>query len=77
MSAVLLKPGQNAGMDDETLLLQQSDFPISCKRGNTGTPADWHVYPHCEWSSVRVASTLDQVTLTADFSVPGYSPVNG
>lgn len=73
-SALLMRPGQDAGMDDETFMLTLKDFRIACRRGSTGAPTDWHIYDHCAWNTVRVASTLDSVTLTADFSVPGYAP---
>lgn len=74
MSAILLKPGQQAGMDNEDFMLGLKSFQISTRRGSTGQPSDWHVYNECAWNTVHVASTLDQVTLTSDFSVPGYSP---
>jgi hypothetical protein len=74
MSAILLKPGQDANMDNEDFLLSQKSFQISTRRGMSGNPTDWHVYDMCAWNTVHVASTLDQVTLTADFSVPGYAP---
>lgn len=76
MSAIVLKPGQDAGMDDETYLLGIDDFKVSCRRGApSGTGLyRWFVYQHCGWNTIRVASTLDQVTLSADFSVPGYQP---
>lgn len=73
-SAILLKPGQAAGMDDESFLLALKDFSISTRRGSTGQPSDWHIYDDCAWTTVHVASTLDQVTLTADFAVPGWVP---
>jgi hypothetical protein len=73
-SAILLEPGQNAGMDDETWMLGLKSFRIACRRGMTGAASDWHYYEGCAWSAVRVNSTLDQVTLNADFSVPGYAP---
>lgn len=73
-SAILMEPGQNVGMDDETWMLSLKSFRIACRRGATGRPEDWHVYDNCAWNSVRVSSSLDQVTLTADFSVPGYAP---
>lgn len=69
-SAILMKPGQNAGMDDETFMLSIDAFQISCRRGSSGQPSDWHVYDECAWSTIHVASTLDQVMLTTDFSVP-------
>ena len=73
-SAILLEPGQEAGMDDETWMLSLKNFRIACRRGSTGRPSDWHVYDNCAWNTVRVNSTLDQVMLNADFSVPGYEP---
>jgi hypothetical protein len=73
-SAILLKPGQSAGMDNEDFMLSLKSFQISTRRGSTGQPSDWHVYDECAWNTVHVASTLDQVTITADFSVPGYVP---
>lgn len=72
MSAILLKPGQQAGLDNEDILLGLKSFDISTRRGSSGQPTDWHVYTECTWNTVHVASTLDQVTLTADFSVPGF-----
>lgn len=69
MSAILLKPGQDAGMDDETVLLGLGSFKIICTRGATH-----RVYEQCAWNTVHVASTLDAVTLSADFSVPGWQP---
>jgi len=69
-SAVLLRPGQDAGMEDEEWMLGLKSFNISCRRGANG----WHYYENCAWNNVRVNSTLDQVTLNADFSVPGYDP---
>lgn len=74
MSAILLKPGQEAGWDDEKLLLGQDDFKIVCRRGGLNGQGRFYVYDHCAWNTVHVASTLEQVTLTADFSVPGYEP---
>jgi hypothetical protein len=74
MSAILLEPGQDAGMDDETFLYALKSFKIACRRGSTGRPSDWHVYDGCAWNTVRVNSTLDQVTLNVDFSVPGFRP---
>lgn len=71
MSALLLKPGQNAGMDDETFLYSLKNFSVSCRRGSSGQPSDWHIYDDCAWTTVHVASTLDAVTLSVDFSIPG------
>lgn len=73
-SAILLKPGQNAGMDNEDFMLSLKNFQIATRRGSSGQPSDWHVYDGCAWTTIHVASTLDQVTLTADFSVPSFKP---
>lgn len=67
-SAILLKPGQNAGMDNEDFMRSLKSFQCSARRGSSGQPSDWHIYDECCWTSIRVASTLDQVTLNADFS---------
>lgn len=72
MTAILLKPGQAAGMDDEQFLLGLDSFQIACRRGSSGQPSDWYVYDGCAWNSVRVASSLEQVTLSVDFTVPGF-----
>jgi hypothetical protein len=72
MSAILLKPGQDAGMDNEDFLYKLKSFSISTRRGSNGDPDNWHVYDQCAWNTIRVASTLDQVTMTSDFSVPGF-----
>lgn len=73
-SAILLQPGQEAGMDDETWMLSLKSFRIACRRGSGDDPNPWHVYDNCAWRTVRVNSTLDQVVLNSDFSVPGYNP---
>lgn len=67
-SALLLKPGQDAGMDDEERLRGLASFQVSAKRGNSGNPSDWRIYDDCVWTTLRIASTLDTVTLSADFS---------
>jgi hypothetical protein len=69
-SAILLKPGQNVGMDDESFMYSLKSFTIICTRG--ASPENHHVYDQCAWNTIHVASTLDQVMLTTDFSVPGF-----
>lgn len=68
-SAILLKPGQDVGMDaldDEDYLEDQDAFKVLCRRGAN----NWKVYPECSWSMIHIASTLDQVMLNADISHP-------
>lgn len=66
-TAILLKQGASRGMAHEETLKGMNDFDITCKRGP-------HVktYSGCNWNRITVRSTLDQVTLDCDISVPGY-----
>lgn len=67
MSAILLKQGVARGLADEDDLRQQRDFEVLVRRG-----AKQKVYRGVNWTTIRIASTLDQVTFSADFSVPGF-----
>lgn len=67
-SAILLKPGQNAGLDNEDFLRSLHGFQVAAQRGASGKPNDFHYYDDCVWTTIRVNSTLDNVTLNADFS---------
>lgn len=69
-TAVILKDGASAGMNDEEVLLTMQDFQVQCKRGKRVV-----TYASCNWTRVSVRSTLDQVTLDADISVPGYQGI--
>lgn len=73
-SAILLQPGQGAGMDNEDFMYGLKSFRIATRRGSSGQPSDWHTYEGCAWNTIRVSAALEQVTLNADFSVPGYAP---
>lgn len=63
-TALLLKPGQNAGMQDETFMRELDNIKVAAQRGS----GQFYVYQNCAWTSLRVASTLNSVTLSADFS---------
>jgi hypothetical protein len=63
-TALLLKPGQNAGMEDESWMRDLKNFQIAARRGAN----KYFVYDDCVWTSLRVASTRQSVTLTGDFS---------
>lgn len=67
-SAILLKSGVQQGMNDENRLKNMRDFEVKCKRGD-GSPA---VYTGCNWTRINIRSTLTEVTLSVDMSVPGY-----
>jgi len=67
-TAILLKEGVASRMNDESLLKQMRDFDVQVTRGNVV-----RTYRGCNWNRISIRSTLDQVTLDADISVPGYS----
>jgi hypothetical protein len=67
-SAVLLKLGVSSKMNDESFLLQMRDFEVQVKRGDIV-----RTYTGCNWNRISIRSTLDNVTLDCDVSIPGYS----
>jgi hypothetical protein len=67
-SAVLLKAGVASKMNDEAFLLQMRDFEVQVKRGDVV-----RTYAGCNWNRISIRSTLDNVTLDCDVSIPGYS----
>lgn len=68
-TCILLKDGVQQGMNDESVLRQMRDFDVQTTRGGKS-----YTYPGCNWNRISIRSTLDQVTLDADISVPGYAP---
>ena len=66
-SVILLKGGISGEMNNEDKLKEMEDFKVTTKRGNDTT-----VYHGCNWNRISIRSTLDQCTLDADVSVPGY-----
>jgi hypothetical protein len=66
-SVILLKDGVAQKMNDESLLRQMRDFDVQVLRGNAV-----RTYRGCNWRRISIRSTLDQVTLDYDVSVPGY-----
>lgn len=66
-SAILLKRGVAHGLNDEDKLHSMRDFEVMTRRGDHRK-----VYRGCNWTRISVNSTLDQVTLNCDISVPGY-----
>lgn len=72
-TVVLLKDGIANKMNDEILLKQMRDFDVQTVRGG-----NVQTYKGCNWNRITIRSTLDQVTLDADISIPGYAaPVAG
>jgi hypothetical protein len=66
-SAILLETGVQGKMNDEVTLKSMKDFDVHVRRGSRN-----ETYKGCNWSRISIRSTLDQVTLDADISVPGY-----
>lgn len=66
-SAILLKGGVARGLNDEDFIKTLRDFEIVTRRGSGR-----RVYRGCNWTRISVRSTLDQVTLDADISIPNY-----
>jgi hypothetical protein len=67
-TAVLLEEGAAGKMNDEQVLKTMRDFEVQCVRGPRVV-----TYRGCNWNRISIRSTLDQVTLDADISVPGYA----
>jgi hypothetical protein len=67
-SAILLAEGAGNHMNDEALLRQMRDFDVQTIRGNVV-----RTYRGCNWNRISIRSTLDQVTLDCDVSIPGYA----
>lgn len=65
-TALLLKPGQVGGkMANESFMRGLSgNFRVAATRGD----GEHFVYDQCCWTRIHVASTLENVTLSADFS---------
>jgi hypothetical protein len=67
-TAVLLAEGAGQSMNDEGLLKQMRDFDVQCVRGTRVV-----TYRGCNWQRISIRSTLDNVTLDCDITVPGYA----
>lgn len=66
-TAILLKSGVSGGLNSEKAIAAMRDFEVITRRGNSRT-----VYTDCNWTRLTVTSGLDQVTISADISIPGY-----
>lgn len=68
-TAILLKEGAANHMNDETLLKEMRDFEVKVTRGSKS-----YTYTGCNWNRISIRSTLNDVTLDCDISVPGWRP---
>ena len=67
-TAILLKQGVADRMNDEELLKSMRDFDVTIKRGNRTV-----TYRGVNWNRISIRSTLDQVTLDCDITIPGFA----
>lgn len=66
-TAILLRTGVQNHMNSEAALKTMRDFDVQVQRGN-----QMRTYRGCNWNRITIRSTLDQVTLDCDISIPGY-----
>ena len=67
-NAVLLAEGAGDRMNDESLLKTMRDFDVQIVRGTRII-----TYRGCNWNRISIRSTLDQVVLDCDITIPGFS----
>lgn len=67
-TAVLLAEGAGARMNDESILKTMRDFDVQVQRGTRII-----TYTGCNWNRISIRSTLDQVTLDCDITIPGFA----
>lgn len=72
-TAILLKNGVAGGLNSEKVLKTMRDFEVITRRGDGDDGRT--VYRDCNWTRINVSSALNQVTLSCDISVPGYTGV--
>ena len=66
--AILLEEGAGEKMNNESFLRELRDFDVQTQRGQ-----DVRTYRGCNWNRISIRSTLDQVILDCDISIPGYA----
>ena len=66
-SVFLLKRGVQNRMNDEDMLRTMRDFDVHVRRGSFNK-----TYKGCNWNTLTVRSTQDNVTLDGNLSIPGY-----
>lgn len=66
-SFLLLKSGISRGLNSYDTLQQMEDFEIQTKKGLIV-----ETYRGCNWTDIDIDSTLDQVQVNVDISVPGF-----
>jgi len=71
-TAIILKSGAARGLNKKSQLLQMHDFDVAIRQGT-----ELLTYKMCNWTRIATRSTLTEVTLDCDISVPGFNPDMG
>lgn len=66
-SFLLLKAGVAKGLNDYNTLQKMEDFEIQTKKA-----LKLETYRGCNWTDIDIDSTLDQVMVNVDISLPGF-----
>lgn len=66
-TAIILKAGAARGLNKKSELKTMRDFEVKVKQGE-----EVLTFTNCNWTRLATRSTLTEVTLDADISVPGF-----
>jgi hypothetical protein len=67
-SAVVLKAGATRGLNKKSQLKLMRDFEVKVKQGE-----EILTFTHCNWTRISTRSSLTEVMLDCDISIPGFS----
>ena len=66
-SFLLLRSGVQRGLNDYKVLRTLSDFEVQTKKGTS-----IETYVGCNWTDIDIDSSMDQVMVNVDISMPGF-----
>lgn len=66
-SFLLLRSGVQRGLNDYKVLRTLSDFEVQTKKG-----LSIETYVGCNWTDIDIDSSMDQVMVNVDISMPGF-----
>lgn len=67
-SAIILKSGAAKGMNKKSDMKKLRDFEVHVRQGS-----ETITFRNCNWTRLSTRSTLTEVTLDADVSIPGWA----
>lgn len=67
-SAIVLKDGAAKGMNKKSEMKKLRDFEVHVRQG-----VETITFRNCNWTRVSTRSTLTEVTLDCDLSIPGWA----